>query len=403
MIRGAVLAAILGAAVAGCARIDRGPPLSCPAFLPPGMATTVLSSQGPAPDAAAPPDPVAMTARIRRDTAARIEDAILRDARATPPGQPVRFRVLALSAGGQFGAFGAGLLSGWGAERGAFDLVTGVSAGAILAPVAFAGPAFDDALSFYDGLDDTAIYRRDLLGALTGAPAVTDAAPLRAALRARVTPALVNAVAARGARGGRLLVGVTNLETTGGEVFDLTAAATGPNARDCIVAALMASAAIPGLLPPQNVNGSLYADGGLRSHVFLQAIDDARRDAARRTGRRVVVDAHIVVNGALDPPRTGTADATLLGIVDRAVTTLADEVLRDSIAEAVTFAADRPGWTLRGIRARADLSACDDADATGGFDPCVTTRLFRHGQRIGAADPIPWLDADDLRALADAL
>ena len=53
---------------------------------------------------------------------------------------------LALSGGGSDGAFGAGLLGGWTASgnRPEFDLVTGVSTGALTAPFAFLGPRYDD-------------------------------------------------------------------------------------------------------------------------------------------------------------------------------------------------------------------------------------------------------------------
>jgi predicted acylesterase/phospholipase RssA len=56
-------------------------------------------------------------------------------------GQPVS--MLALSGGGEHGAFGAGLLSGWteSGHRPAFNVVTGVSTGALMAPFAFLGPA----------------------------------------------------------------------------------------------------------------------------------------------------------------------------------------------------------------------------------------------------------------------
>jgi len=55
---------------------------------------------------------------------------------------------LALSGGGSDGAFGAGVLGGWTAsgKRPEFDLVTGVSTGALTAPFAFLGPKYDEAL-----------------------------------------------------------------------------------------------------------------------------------------------------------------------------------------------------------------------------------------------------------------
>ena len=49
---------------------------------------------------------------------------------------------LAISGGGDDGAFGAGLLVGWtqAGDRPTFKLVTGVSTGALIAPFAFLGP-----------------------------------------------------------------------------------------------------------------------------------------------------------------------------------------------------------------------------------------------------------------------
>jgi hypothetical protein len=62
-------------------------------------------------------------------------------------GRP-QIETLALSGGGSDGAYGAGVLAGW-TERGdrpEFEIVTGVSAGAIIAPFAFLGPQYDPAL-----------------------------------------------------------------------------------------------------------------------------------------------------------------------------------------------------------------------------------------------------------------
>src|SRR5262249_43704681 len=55
---------------------------------------------------------------------------------------------LALSGGGSDGAFGAGVLAGWSkrGDRPEFQVVTGVSAGAIIAPFAYLGPSEDEKL-----------------------------------------------------------------------------------------------------------------------------------------------------------------------------------------------------------------------------------------------------------------
>jgi len=55
---------------------------------------------------------------------------------------------LAISGGGANGAFGAGLLAGWSVQgtRPEFNMVTGVSTGALSAPFAFLGVDYDDEL-----------------------------------------------------------------------------------------------------------------------------------------------------------------------------------------------------------------------------------------------------------------
>lgn len=59
--------------------------------------------------------------------------------------EPFTYEVLMLSSGGQFGAFGVGVLQGWSEvqdpsfQRPEFDLVTGVSTGALIAPFSLLG------------------------------------------------------------------------------------------------------------------------------------------------------------------------------------------------------------------------------------------------------------------------
>ncbi|MBM2575215.1 patatin-like phospholipase family protein [Jannaschia sp. Os4] len=390
-------------ALSACA-LDRPEGLSCPS-LPVDAPAPVLSSQSEGGDVLEATTNSMIAAIEAEAPAARaIPTPQVRRAPAAPP---ITLRIVTLSAGGQYGAFGAGVLRGWSEAPGGrptFDVVTGVSAGAILAPIAFAGPEFDGALDFYRGLDADRVSRGRFLPALLRAPSLRDASPLRAFLARALSPALVSAIAARHAQGDRLLVAATNLDTTAGEVFDLGAGTA--DGAPCLAAAMQASAAIPGVLPPVAIDGALYADGGLREQVFFQAIDTARARIARETGREVRVEAFLVVNGALVPPQAPVEDR-LLSYIGRAVETLADEVLRDSILDAVRFAEGRPGWTLRGLAAQdVDLSPClapGEGTPTGTFDPCVTRVLFDHGRGIGRGLPNGFLSAADLRRLAAEL
>ncbi|MEM7632046.1 MAG: hypothetical protein AAF227_08530, partial [Pseudomonadota bacterium] len=164
----------------------------------------------------------------------------------------------------------------------------------------------------------------------------------------------------------------------------------------------LGSAAIPGLFPPRHIDGSLFADGGLRDQIFLRTVETVRRDFEQRTGRSVKVSATLIVNGALRAPETPVEDG-LLPYALRGALVLSDEVLRDSIQDVVRFAESQPAWQLRGIIAETDLSACGAAGGSGTFDPCVTERLFDDGRAKGAMSPLPWLGPDDLIRIADVL
>jgi len=187
------------------------------------------------------------------------------------------YRVLALSAGGQWGAFGAGVLAGMhvaGADM-AFDLVTGISTGALLAPLAFLGE-FETAKALYTSIQNEDVYReRPILGLLQ-ANSLVDTAPLRARVARIIDDGFVARIAAEGATGRILAVQAINIDAGSSVVFDLTAIAlkqsmpcgVGVAPRDCIIQAVMAAAAIPVAFPPEFINGDMYVDGGLRQHAF---------------------------------------------------------------------------------------------------------------------------------------
>ena len=349
--------------------------------------------------------------RARRADQARAAAAAngdpMPEATATSVAQPIVVRVLTLSAGGQWGAFGAGLMTGWSQNRSTprpdFDIVTGVSAGAVIGTPVFAGQEFDEVLQFYRGLDADDVAIRRPLTALLRAASLSNPSPVESFFRSAVTPELVASIARRHAEGDQLLVAATNLDTTVGEIFDLGATAEMADtarAQDCIVEALLASSAIPGLLPPRAINGSLYADGGLRDQVFLSAVDTARARVARESGRDVRVEAYVIVNDSLTPPMEPPRDR-LLDYIGRSVEILADEGARDSIVDAVTFAESRPGWTVYGMIPDVDLSSCGFVVVpTSTFDPCLTRLAFDAGLAAGRAEPIDWMTAAELRAAA---
>lgn len=172
---------------------------------------------------------------------------------ALPAGSRPAF--LALSGGGAWGAYGAGLLVGWSeaGTRPEFRTVTGVSTGALIATFAFLGPRYDGYLShFYTKLGNSDIYRgRSLLKVFTG-DAMHDTAPLRALIDEYITPKVLDEVAFEYGRGRRLYVGTTNMDRGEFVVWDLGAIASSehPDRLQRYRDVLQASSALPGFFPP---------------------------------------------------------------------------------------------------------------------------------------------------------
>jgi len=190
---------------------------------------------------------------------------------------------LAISGGGENGAFGAGLLNGWTetGTRPVFKGVTGVSTGALSAPFAFLGSDYDRDLErvYTDIGASDVMSSRGLLQGLLG-DSLYDSAPLRATIRRFVTPALLAAIGREYTEKGRLLfVATTNLDVPVGVLWNMgsIAASAHPRASDLFANILLASASIPGILPPVmfdiETGGERYqemhVDGGTVAQVVI--------------------------------------------------------------------------------------------------------------------------------------
>ncbi len=193
-------------------------------------------------------------------------------------------RVLAISGGGSNGAFGAGVLAGWSAtgQRPEFDIVTGVSVGALAAPYAFLGPDFDAQMSrLFTGLSsDSIVKSRPRLLALFS-DALASSQPLRELIAQHFDVGMMRAVAREHLRGRRLFVGTTHVYAGRQVTWDLGAiASTGkPEALALIHQILLASASVPILLPPVYLEveargrrfHEMHMDGSLTRQLFVWA------------------------------------------------------------------------------------------------------------------------------------
>ena len=134
-------------------------------------------------------------------------------AKEAPPGRPPR-NVLILSGGGSFGAYSAGVLVGWTqrGDRPCFDVVTGISTGALIAPFAFLGPKYDEQMQrFYTTSTARDIYRLRPLWAVFG-ESFADPAPLRKQIEDLLTPEAMQELADAHRAGRRLYIGTTEAE-----------------------------------------------------------------------------------------------------------------------------------------------------------------------------------------------
>lgn len=188
------------------------------------------------------------------------------------------YDVLVLSGGGEYGAFGAGFLKGWGTiesgefTRPDFDSVSGISTGSLIAPFAFVGSeeAYDSVLQIYRNPDEDWVVARGILSFLFGDRAYYDAGKLHQRIRESITPDLIQSLAKGSAQNKSLLVGATNLDYGMMRVWDLSRIAARLNESDAaeeITNRLIASSAIPAVFPPVNIGNFLYVDGGASMQV----------------------------------------------------------------------------------------------------------------------------------------
>ena len=233
--------------------------------------------------------------------------------------------VLALSGGGEDGAFGAGALVGWTGQgtRPDFDLVTGVSTGALIAPFAFLGPQYDESLhQIFTQYDADDIMRIQPFQAVVS-DALYDTAPLAKLIRQYTPPAMLEAVAARHAAGKRLFVVTSELETAKASVWDMGEIAQA-GYYDLFRGIMRASAALPGLFSPVELRytaqGATYSethmDGGVHMQ-FLAIPDFAFTVPQTRLGGGHV---YVLINNTLYPAPVAVPRSAL-GISQQALTT----------------------------------------------------------------------------------
>ena len=303
---------------------------------------------------------------------------------------------LAISGGGDHGAFGAGLLNGWTAtgNRPTFKLVTGVSTGALAAPFAFMGPAYDAMLKeVYTTISAKDIVEpRGILAALTD-DAMADNKPLLNLIKKYVNRELLDGIAAEYAKGRILLVGTTDLDARRGIIWNMTKIATikDPKALELFQTLLVASAAIPGAFPPTlidvEVGGKPYqemhVDGGATAQVFVYPPSLNIKESARKHGIVRERRAYIIRNSRLDPD-WAQVERGAMPIAGRAISSLIQtQGLGDLYRIYLTTQRDGVDYNL------AYIPASFNAPHREEFDTEFMRQLYALGYDM-AAKGYPW-------------
>ena len=253
---------------------------------------------------------------------------------ATAPLPEVQ--LLAVSGGGENGAFGAGLLCGWSdhGTRQVFELVTGVSTGALTAPFAYLGSDYDPQLRIvYTNLTASRVLLKRRFTAALFDDAMTDNSPLFETISGYLNEAMLAALAKSYDDGRLLLIGTSDLDAQQPVIWNIGAIAKSghPRALDTIRRILLASAAIPGAFPPTMFDATLdgiayqemHVDGGAFAQAFLYPAALTRQRRVRMAGGQFVVPAiaYVIRNGRLDPEWASTERSTM-GIAARAIATM---------------------------------------------------------------------------------
>lgn len=306
------------------------------------------------------------------------------------PALARRDDLLALSGGGADGAYGAGFLKGWSdrGNRPEFSLVTGVSTGALIAPFAYLGPAYDDEMKrFYTETSTSNIITFTPLAALFGGASVADSTPLKNIIAKVVDEKLVRAIARENRRGRILLVGTTNLDAQRQMIWNIgrIAASGHPQAVALIRKILLASASIPGAFPPVEfdvvIDGKryqeLHVDGGVTHEVFAYPpsipIREIERQLKIRPQKTMWLIRNKKIEASYQPVTLGAAK-----IAERSISTLIKYQGRGDLVDLERLAR-RDGYRFRLTSVPETFSL----KAKEVFDPAYMKALYEVGYEAG--------------------
>lgn len=245
-----------------------------------------------------------------------------------------QLNILALSGGGVNGAYGAGVLMGL-QEKGElkdYAIITGVSAGALIAPFVFIGgdamPKMKEVMLNIN--DKNILGKKNFLNTLFK-DAFTDGENLYDFIADAYPEPMIEAMAQQHRNGKRLFIGSTHFDSGELVIWNIGAIANSDLAdkSELIYKVLAASASIPGVFPPQFIDvehdgetlEELHVDGGLVAQVFFNPSNFNYQQISDALGLEKAPQLDVIRNGALKAPYHPLKDKGL-DLVSKSVSSL---------------------------------------------------------------------------------
>ncbi|MBR0828163.1 patatin-like phospholipase family protein [Bradyrhizobium manausense] len=296
---------------------------------------------------------------------------------------------LALSGGGADGAYGVGVLNGWTASgtRPTFSIVSGVSTGGLIAPFAFLGPQYDDTLRevYTSGVAESLLEDPSIMRVLFGSGLFGNTR-LRELVARYVGPEILAQVARENAKGRRLLVVTTDLDTQRTAIWDMgkIAAIGSPEALHLFRDVMAASASIPLVFPPILIEAEgqgrrfqeMHVDGGVTAPVLTLP------DALLFHGRlpeNSRLSIYILVNKKIERTFELVPNGTI-NVASRSLSSITQSQTRSVIFSTYDFAKrNRLGFHLSYIEREYP------SPASQGFDTAYMRALYQYGYEKAAS------------------
>jgi predicted acylesterase/phospholipase RssA len=309
-----------------------------------------------------------------------------------PDAQLPTAHFLAISGGGDNGAFGSGVLVGWteAGDRPDFQIVTGVSTGALIAPFAYLGPAYDRQLrDVYTTISaDDVFSDRGIIGGIFD-DAMADTTPLWKLISRYVDQSMMTAIAREYQKGRLLLIGTTDLDAQRPVIWNIGAIAASdqPGALDLVRKILRASSAVPGYFQPVLIDveldgkkyQELHVDGGAIAQMFLYPPNTDLTKFVKRERK-----AYLILNARQDPEWADVERSTL-SIAGRAISTMIHSSGSNDLLR-IYFITHRDGVDYNLAYIGTDFSA----PHAGEFDKDYMNALYDYAYQK-ARRGYPWL------------